>query len=201
MKHKKSMKHLLGTGLLSIVPIAVTYWIIEKLFNFFAKPGASIVNVFFGDKTYPYIPEFVGFILTLIFIIFVGLIISNVIGKQLYNWMENVLSRIPIVNSVYKTIKGITVSISDNNKQAFKKVVFIEYPRKGLWSLAMVTGESKNTKGEEYYHVVVVTTPNPTSGYLLYILKSDTIETKMSVEEGLKIIISGGLLAPDSNEI
>ena len=132
---------------------------------------------------------------------FAGLIVSNVLGKQLYIWLENILSRIPIVNSVYKTIKGITVSISDNNKQAFKKVVFVQYPRKGLWSIAMVTGESKDADNNEYYHVVVVTTPNPTSGYLLYVLKEETTETSMSVEEGLKIVISGGLLAPSVNEI
>ena len=75
----------------------------------------------------------------------------------------------------------------------------IEYPRKDLWTLAMVTGESKNEKGDEYYHIFVPTTPNPTSGYMLYVPQKDAHDTNMSIEEGLKIIISGGMLAPNKN--
>ena len=85
--------------------------------------------------------------------------------------------------------------------QAYKKVVQLEYPRKGLWTLAMVTGESSNKDGDEYYHIFVPTTPNPTSGYMIYALKSDTIEIDLSVEDALKIIISGGMLAPPDNNL
>ena len=123
------------------------------------------------------------------------------LGKQIYNWFENLISRIPIVNVVYQTIKQITSSLTGPNRQAFKEVVFIEYPRKGIWTLSMVTGESKNIRNKAYYHVFVPTTPNPTSGYLLYIPKEDTRKTNMSIEEGMKIIISGGMLAPEKNQL
>ena len=195
----KSTKHYLITGLLSILPIALTYWIVLKLFQFFSNPGARIVAIIFKDNVPQYIPELAGFILTISFIYLMGLLISNVLGKQIYSWFEKILSRIPFVNTVYRTIKQITSHLSGPDRQAFRKVVFIEYPRKGIWTLSMVTGESKNKNGELYYHIFVPTTPNPTSGYLLYLPQKDTRETDMSIEEGMKIIISGGMLAPKTN--
>ena len=195
----KSTKHYLLTGLLSILPVALTYWIILKLFQFFSNPGAKIVAIMFKGDAPQYIPELVGFILTILFIYITGQLVSNVLGKQIYEWFEKILSRIPFVNTVYRVIKQITSHISGPDRQAFKKVVFIEYPRKEIWTLSMVTGESRNEKGELYYHVFVPTTPNPTSGYLLYIPQKDTRQTDMSIEEGMKIIISGGMLAPKTN--
>ena len=170
----KSTKHYLITGLLSILPIALTYWIVLKLFQFFSNPGAKIVAIIFKDNVPQYIPELSGFILTISFIYLMGLLISNVFGKQIYAWFEKILSRIPFVNTVYRTIKQITSHLSAPDRQAFKQVVFIEYPRKGIWTLSMVTGESKNKHGELYYHIFVPTTPNPTSGYLLYLPQKDT---------------------------
>ena len=195
----KSTKHYLITGLLSILPIALTYWIVLKLFQFFSNPGAKVLAIIFKDNVPQYIPELAGFILTISFIYLMGLLISNVFGNQIYIWFENILSRIPFVNTVYRTIKQITSHLSGPDRQAFKKVVFIEYPRKGIWTLSMVTGESKNENGERYYHIFVPTTPNPTSGYFLYIPQKDTRQTDMSIEEGMKIIISGGMLAPKTN--
>ena len=197
----KSFKYYIFTGLLSILPVAATYWILLKLFQFFSTPGAAIVEFIFKDKVPKYVPELAGFILTILFISFAGMVVSNVLGKRIYAWFETVLSRIPVVSVVYRTIKQITSSLSGPNRQAFKKVVYIEYPRKGIWTLTMVTGESINKTGEKYYHIFVPTTPNPTSGYMLYIPQNDTLETEMSVEEGLKIIISGGMLAPGTNQL
>ena len=197
----KSFKYYIFTGLLSILPVAATYWILLKLFQFFSTPGAAIVEFIFKDKVPKYIPELAGFILTILFISFAGMVVSNVLGKRIYAWFETVLSRIPVVSVVYRTIKQITSSLSGPNRQAFKKVVYIEYPRKGIWTLTMVTGESINKTGEKYYHIFVPTTPNPTSGFMLYIPQNNTLETEMSVEEGLKIIISGGMLAPGTNQL
>ena len=197
----KTTKHYILTGLFSILPIAATYWIVVKLFHFFSAPGSAIVEIIFSDEVPPYIPEFAGFILTILFIYIIGILVSNVLGKRVYIWLEALLSRIPIVNSVYRTIKQITTSISGPERQAFKKVVFIEYPRKGIWTLTMVTGESTNKKGIKFYHIFVPTTPNPTSGYMLYIPQKDTQETDLNIEEGLKIIISGGMLAPNKNQL
>ena len=197
----KSTKHYILTGLFSILPITATYWIIVKLFQFFSKPGTAIVETLFNKNVPLYVPEFAGFILTISFIYIVGLFISNVIGKRVYLWIEAILSRIPIVNAVYKNIKQVVTSISNPERQSFKKVVFIEYPRKGIWTMSMVTGESLNEIGLKFYHIFVPTTPNPTSGYMLYVRQEDTQDAKVSIEEGLKIIISGGILAPNNNQL
>ena len=200
MKNKNT-KHYILTGLFSILPIASTYWIIMTLFQFFSDPGAIFLKSIFNNNIPIYIPEIAGFILTLLIIYLIGLIVSNVVGNRIYNWIENIFSRIPVVSTIYKTIKQITSSISNKDKQSFKKVVFIEYPRKGIWTMSMVTGESINSSGDQFYHIFVPTTPNPTSGFMLYVLKNDTQETNISIEEGLKIIISGGMLAPNKNNL
>ena len=201
MNNKSHFKQYIFTGLLSILPIYATYWIVKQLFLVFSSPGAKLYYLTFGDNTFKYLPEIIGFLLTIISIYIIGRFVTNVLGKSLLNEIEKLVERIPIVSLVYKTVKQITESISSQNNNAFKKVIQLESPRKGLWTLAMVTGESKDKEGKEYYHLFVPTTPNPTSGYMIYALKSDTTKTKLNVEEALKIIISGGMLASTENTL
>jgi len=201
MNNKSHFKQYIFTGLLSILPIYATYWIIKQLFLLFSTPGAKIYYLAFGEKAVGYFPEIIGFLLTIISIYIIGRFVTNVLGKSLLIKIEKLLARIPIVNLVYKTIKQITDSIGSQNNNAFKKVIQLEYPRKGLWTLAMVTGESVDKKGNEYYQIFVPTTPNPTSGYMIYALKNETAETDLPVEDALKIIISGGMLAPEVNDL
>ena len=188
-------------GILSIIPVYLTFWILKNLFILFSKPGFKLIIGLFGDYKIPYLPELIGFMLTVTFLFAIGLFVKNLLGKKIMLYFENVLSKIPIVSMVYKTLKQITSSIGDPKKQSFKKVVIIEYPRKLLWTLAMVTGESKDKNGKAYYHLFVPTTPNPTSGFMLFSLKEDVIDCDIPVEEGLKIIISGGMIAPETNKI
>ena len=203
-----SIKNYFLTGLLSIIPLAITFTIIKWLFLFFSTPPQKIIYYFLGisdpknaSQLVNFSVDIIGFILTILFIYLTGLIISNVLGKRLYSFFESILSKIPLVSFVYNTIKQITDTLKISQKQAFKKVVYIEYPKAGIWTIALVTGESKSRNGEEYYQVFVPTTPNPTSGFMLYLKKKDTKETDMTIDEGLKIIISGGMLAPEMNEI
>jgi len=201
MNNKSHFKQYIFTGLLSILPIYATYWILKQLFLLFSSPGTKLYYFTFGDNTFKYLPEMIGFLLTIISIYIIGRFVTNILGRSLLHEIEKIVERIPIVNLVYKTVKQITESISSQNNNAFKKVIQLEYPRKGLWTLAMVTGESTDREGNEYFHIFVPTTPNPTSGYMIYALKSDTVETELTVEEALKIIISGGMLAPNENTL
>ena len=194
-------KNYFITGLFSIIPLAITYYIIVSLISIFSKPGQNLIKYIFPEVELPLIELFIGFTLTFLFIYFLGLIISNVLGKKLYNFFENILSKIPLVSYIYNTIKQITETLTISQKQAFKKVVYIEYPKENIWTIALVTGESRDKTGVDYYQIFVPTTPNPTSGFMLYIKKSDAKETNLSIDEGLKIVISGGMLAPKQNEI
>ena len=199
------------TGIMSIIPIALTYWIIKSLFLFFSGPGGWIIGLLLPENLNSVynigkleivspLQKILGFILTIIFLYVLGLIISNVLGKKIYKFFESVLNRIPIVNKIYKSIKQITAALSGNNSKAFQKVILVEYPRKDLWTIAMVTGETIDNN-ELYYNIFVPTTPNPTSGYLLFVKASDTKEIDITVEEGLKIIVSGGMLGPEKLSI
>ncbi len=196
------MKQNIIAGLFAVLPFALTSLILLWLFRFFAKPGAMIIKYFYKDIEVPkYFPEITGFILTVLFIYLLGIVVRNVLGKRLLNHMEKVITRIPVVNSIFSTIKQITSTISEPRYEAFQKVVLIQYPRKGIWTITMVTGSSRNANGDEFYQLFVPTTPNPTSGYMLIVPKAECVDTDMSIEDGLKTIISGGLLAADLNRI
>ncbi|OUW20693.1 MAG: hypothetical protein CBD21_03710 [bacterium TMED161] len=203
MKGSKIMKkrNYFLTGLISIFPLAITYFIINWLFIFFSEPGKKLINYFFSNYNSIIIEHIVGFILTFSFIYFVGVVISNVLGKKVYVLFEKLLAKIPLVSYIYNTIKQITDTLSISQKQAFEKVVYIEYPKENIWTIALVTGESRDSESVEYYQIFVPTTPNPTSGFMLFVKKDDVKETQMSIDEGLKIIISGGMLAPEENGI
>ena len=199
------------TGIISIIPLALTYWLIKYLFIFFSEPGKYLVDIIFNYtfikslpfiyNLYFYFSYIIGFILTILFLFFLGAIISNVFGKKLYALFESFLNKIPIVNKVYQTTKQITNTFTKDNTKAFQKVVLIEYPRDNLWTLAMVSGETLNKNNEKMLQTFVPTTPNPTSGYLLIINSKNAIETNISVEEAMEIIISAGMISPDKFDI
>ena len=184
----QSIKRRIFAGLIAIVPIAVTFWILKFLFIFldgFAAPFLKQVDI--------EIPG-LGIILTLLFIFILGILITNVLGKTIFSWGEKILDKLPFVNTIYNTIKQITSAFSSSTVKSFEQVVFIQYPRKGLWTMCFVTNQSKNENGESFYHVFVPTTPNPTSGVFIIVPQKDAIHPDISVEDGLKAIISGGIL-------
>ena len=189
----QSIKTRIFAGLLAIVPIAVTFWILKFLFNFLDSLASPFLK-----KVGIEIPG-LGIILTLLFIFVLGLIITNVLGKTLFNWGEKILAKLPIVNTIYNTIKQITSAFSGSTVKSFQQVIFIQYPREGLWTMCFVTNQSTNENGDTFYHVFVPTTPNPTSGVFIVIPKKDAIHPDISVEDGLKAIISGGILDPGNS--
>ena len=189
----QSIKTRIIAGLLAIVPIAVTFWILKFLFTFLDSLASPFLK-----KVGIEIPG-LGIILTLLFIFVLGLFITNVLGKTLFNWGEKILAKLPIVNTIYNTIKQITSAFSGSTVKSFQQVIFIQYPREGLWTMCFVTNQSKNENGDTFYHVFVPTTPNPTSGVFIVIPKKDAIHPDISVEDGLKAIISGGILDPGNS--
>ena len=203
-------KKYILTGIISIIPVYITYWIIEQIFLIVSIPGKNIISYFtslfnlsndINIKLITITEYMLGFILTIMFLFFLGLIISNVVGKKIYSYFETLLNSIPIVNKVYSSIKQIISTISIDNKKSFKKVVMIQYPRKGLWTIAMVTGESTNKNKKEFYTLFVPSTPNPTTGYMIIISKEDVVNTDLSVEDATKVILSGGLVTPNLDKI
>jgi|TARA_B100001250_G_scaffold51362_2_gene40144 uncharacterized membrane protein len=191
----QSFRSKLFAGLATLLPLYLTYVVIKFLFESLEKMSGPILKQFGLD-----IPG-LGIILTIVLIYVLGLIVTNFLGKKIFNIGESIVKRVPIVNMIYTTLKQITDTFTKGTSDAFEGVVYIQYPRKGLWTMAFISGESKNKDGIPYYHLFVPTTPNPTSGFFLMIPQADAIPTGMNVEEGLKTIISGGLLAPNQNPL
>lgn len=192
----KTVRSKIITGLITLAPAAATIWVLQFLFNFFDGMAAPLVDRVLGK----HIPG-LGLIVSFIAIFFLGIMVTNFLGKKLIQWGESMLQRVPIAKSVYGTIKQITQTLGGTGNRAFKRTVLIEYPRKGMWSLAFVTGNSVDHNGTKYIHIFLPTTPNPTSGYMLILPETDSIDAQMTVEEGMKTIISGGMIAPEKNQI
>jgi len=188
-------RRIILTGLFTIVPVALTVYFLKVIFVFLDNLSSPIFK-----RMEIYIPG-MGIALTLLLVYFLGLFVTNILGKRFLNWLETLFNNIPLVNTIYTTIKQITQAFSGTTGKNFQSVVYIQYPRENLWTLAFVTGDSENENSVEFYHLFVPTTPNPTSGVFIMLPKSDAIETNLNVEEALKSVISGGMLAPKTHKL
>lgn len=187
------------TGILTIIPLYVTYFLIKFIIEI-APDLPFLRNIAFLAER-DFLVDLLGFISVIILLFLLGVIVSNVVGKRLFNLFEKIMGKVPLVNTIYVSSRQIMQTLAMSGKGNFKQVVYIEYPRKGLWTLAFVTAFSKSAKGVEYVHVFVPTTPNPTSGIVIFLKASDVRPSGMNVEEGLKALISGGIVAPDTNQL
>lgn len=196
-KIAKAIRRYFVGGLLIWLPIWATYIVIKFLINIMDSsvkllPTEYQPHTLFGID----IPGF-GLILTLIILIATGLFATNFIGNRVLGFWERVLSRIPLIRSIYAAVKQVTEALLKPSGNSFRKVVMVEFPRKGIWSIGFQTSDAfahGPDKDEHYITVFVPTTPNPTSGFLLVIPKKEVTELDMSVEEGLKMIISIGVV-------
>jgi uncharacterized membrane protein len=191
----QNFRSKLFAGLATLLPLYLTFFVIKFLFVTLEEMSNPILKRFNLD-----IPG-LGIILTVLLIYILGFLVTNFLGRKIFNLGERIVKKVPIVNMIYTTLKQITDTFTKGSTDAFEGAVYIQYPRQGLWTMAFISGESKTKDGVPYYHLFVPTTPNPTSGFFLMIPQADTVATGMSVEEGLKTIISGGLLAPDENPL
>ena len=191
----QNFRSKLFAGVATLLPLYLTFFVIKFLFVTLEEMSDPILKRFNLD-----IPG-LGIILTVLLIYILGFLVTNFLGRKIFNIGERIVKKVPIVNMIYTTLKQITDTFTKGSTDAFEGAVYIQYPRQGLWTMAFISGESKTKDGVPYYHLFVPTTPNPTSGFFLMIPQADTVATGMSVEDGLKTIISGGLLAPDENPL
>jgi uncharacterized membrane protein len=188
----QKLRNLFITGLLIFIPLAVTVYVLWITFNIldgFLKP---VVAAVFGNT----IPG-LSLLVTLFLVLTIGAFARAAIGKSIFDYLDKGVLRIPIVRSVYSTIKGASTAFLMPNQGGFKSVVLVEYPRKRSYALAFTTGlsagEVQEKTAEKTVNVFVPTSPNPTSGFFLMVPEKDLIPLNMSVEEALKFVVSGGL--------
>jgi uncharacterized membrane protein len=194
----------LFTGLLVLVPIAITAWVIEFVVSSMDKvlnilPAAWQPKQLLGVE----IPG-IGLVAVLLLLLVVGALAHNFIGRKVVGAWDSLLNRIPVVRSIYKSVKQVSDTLFSENGNAFREAVLVQYPREGVWTIAFVTGtpegdvaRSLNGASEALISVYVPTTPNPTSGFFLMLPRANVKPLEMSVDQALKYIISMGVVAPE----
>jgi len=197
------MKHLrryLVAGLLVWIPLGVTVFILRVLIGLMDRTLLLIPAQYRPEEWLGFTVPGLGLLLTVLVLLVTGLLAANIVGRSMVGLWESLLDRIPVVRSVYSAAKNFAEIVFSDSGQSFKKVLLIEYPRKGIYSLAFQTatnlGEVQARMGEEMICTFVPTTPNPTSGYIIIVPKKDIIELDMEIDEALKMIISLGVIVP-----
>lgn len=197
------IKRYFITGLLIWVPLVITAWVLNLLIGTLDQSLLVLPSTYRPDHWLGFHIPGLGVILTLLVVFTTGVLATNILGQRLLIFWEAMLSRIPVVKSIYSSVKQVSDTLFSSNGQAFRKAVLVEYPRKGMWTIAFVTGKPggdvANHLPGDYLSVYVPTTPNPTSGFFLMVAKSETIELDMSVDMALKYVISMGVVNPTKN--
>ena len=187
-------RRALVTGIVVIAPVAVTAWILWNVFAFIDGRAKALLGQAVAD-----VPG-VGFVIFFAVIILVGIFATNIIGKRMISFGEQIMTRIPLANRIYKAVQQISTAFLGSNRSIFQKVVLIEYPRKGIYSLGFMTakgeGEVQRKTARDVACVFVPTTPNPTSGMLVFVPNEQLIHLDMTSEDGLKLVVSGGVVVP-----
>ena len=200
---QRRIRNVFITGLLITLPIALTWFILQFLLNNFDALSPVFTNILI--QLGAPIPEgyripFLGLVVTLLIVLIVGWLTTNFFGKKVFQIGELLIEKIPFVRRIYKGSKQVVSSIAEADTSAFRKVVLIEFPRRGLLAIGFVTGESRGEvqelTRENMLNVFVPTMPNPTSGFLIFSPLKEHTEVSMTIEEGIKYVVSGGLVTP-----
>lgn len=197
------MKRYLMAGLLIWVPLGVTVMVINFLVGLMDKTLLLLPTNYRPDVLFGFHIPGLGVVLIVIVVLGTGMIVANLFGRTLVQWSESLLGRIPLVRSIYVGVKQIMEMLLSSDGKTFRKVVMVEYPRRGLWTLGFLSGvtrgEAQAKTGVDVVNVFIPTTPNPTSGFFIMVPRDEIIELDMDVDDGLKIIISAGVFVPAWN--
>jgi uncharacterized membrane protein len=197
-------RHLRGwffAGILVTAPLGLTMYIVWFSIHWIDNAVTPFIPTAYHPETHlPFGIPGLGLILVFIALTLVGALTAGLFGRLWIKTVEHLLARMPIVRGVYSAIKQIFETILRQQSQAFREVVLLQYPRPGVWTLGFISGVTKGEVprliGEELVNVFVPTTPNPTSGFLLFVPRKDVVVLDMTVEEGIKMVVSGGILTP-----
>ena len=199
------MKKYLITGLLIWIPLVITIWVLNLVVNTLDQSLLLLPERWRTEGLIGVHIPGMGVLLTLVIVFLTGLFGANIIGGRLVQLWHYILHRIPVVSSIYSSVKQVSDTLFSSGGQAFRKALLVQWPREGMWTIAFLTGApggdvTNHLKGD-YVSVYVPTTPNPTGGYFVMLPRADVVELDMSVDEALKYIISMGVVAPGEKGI
>lgn len=194
------MKKYLITGLLIWIPLVITIWVLKVIFDALDQSLLLLPDSFQTEHWLGVHIPGLGAILTIVVVFLTGIFATNFFGARLIQFWHAILHRIPVVNSIYSSVKQISDTLFSSSGQAFRKALLVQWPHEGMWTIAFLTGtpggDVVNYVPEDCLSVYVPTTPNPTGGYFVIVRRSDVIELDMSVDQALKYIISMGVVPP-----
>ena len=199
------MKKYLITGLLIWIPLVITLWVLKLVVDALDQ-SLLLLPIEFRTETWLgfHVPG-MGVVMTVVIVFLTGVFATNLLGARLINLWHWTLHRIPVVSSVYSSVKQISDTLFSSSGQAFRKAVLVQWPREGIWTIAFLTGvpggDVVNHLKGDYVSVYVPTTPNPTGGYFVMLPREQVIELDMSVDHALKYIISMGVVAPNGKSV
>jgi uncharacterized membrane protein len=198
-----ALRRWLLAGLLVLVPLIITVWVLNWVVSTLDQTLQILPANWQPDRLLGvHIPGF-GVLLALAIVLVIGGVASNFLGRKLVSWWDSLLGRIPIVRSIYSSVKQVSDTLFSENGNAFRKALLVQWPRPGVWTIAFQTGTPgggiMDHLDGEYLSVYVPTTPNPTGGYFVMLKKSDCVELAMSVDEALTYVISMGVVAPGTS--
>ncbi len=200
---KKSIKRYFVTGLVIVIPLYISFYVFMTIVNFIDSIVYLLPVPLRPDTYLPFHIPGIGLVITAVGIFLVGVVATNFLGKKLVDLGEKILDWIPLLRTIYRATKQFMQTFFRKDSAGFSRVVLLEYPRKGIYSLAFVTsrtkGEMQEMTGEDTINVFIPTTPNPTSGFYLAVPEKDVRPLNMSVEDAFKVIMSGGVIVPGSD--
>jgi len=188
-------------GILVTAPVGITLYLAWLFVTFIDDWVNALLPARFNPETYlPFSVPGLGVVIIVVALVLIGAVTAGFVGRLIVRTYESVLARIPAVRSVYAAVKQIFETVLANQSNAFREVVLVEYPRRGIWAIGFITGttegEVQNLTEDEVVNVFLPTTPNPTSGFLLFVPRRDLTVLQMSVEDGIKMVVSGGIVTP-----
>ena len=200
------LRSYLFTGILITAPVVIPLWIVSSLVKIFDGLVTPLIPIQFNPNQYlPYEIPGIGLIVLITFLIIIGFLTANFFGRWIVKRTEIILQNIPLIKVFYKTIKQILETVLKNNSNAFRKVVLVEYPRKGLWIIGFTTGETsgliRKKIGTKLINVFIPTTPNPTSGFLLLVPEKELKYLEIGVDDAIKTVVSAGIVPPVSQPV
>src|SRR3989338_2955123 len=191
------IKRYFATGLLITLPIALTLWFLYIAFTFIDGICGKLINYYLKKHLGFSVPG-LGFIIGIIIVFGIGFIATNFLGKRVFRALESWFLKLPFIRQIYPAAKQLINSLISKEHRAFKKVVLVQYPSKGIWSVGFLTNdgfkEAEEKSGRELVHVLIGTTPTPLSGFLIMVPRDEIKILDISIEEGIKLIVSGGIV-------
>jgi len=204
VKPKATFRRYIIAGVLVWVPIWVTLLVLRFIVDLFDSTLELIPDHYQPDHMLGFHMPGLGLIFALAIVAITGMLITNILGHRLVEWWEYLLLRIPLVRTIYQAVKQVLTTLFSSSEDSFRNVLLVEYPRKGLWTIAFQTSSNFNyapdLQGDGLLTVFVPTTPNPTSGFLIIVPKQDTLKVDLSVDEALKMVISLGVVMPQAKD-